>query len=409
MNKADSSWFGGNARDYIRVGALVTLGAVITLALSALAHGFLDATVAVIAPFLVGIGLALLLDPLVRRLTQGKLSRAAAAAMVFGAFLLILVAIGYYAIPALIDQATNFSKADYVKTVRQSVTDYLNAHGNKVGPIKVPGTFDQIVNQVGDKLQTYLQSSVGSIAGILLGSATMVIQAVMAVIVGFYTLSDLDRLRARAYFLIPRKHRRLAGHLAADIGGVFSDYFRGLTIVCALYGVSTMVMLYAMSLWHHEMGAYALLVGAAAGILYAVPYIGALTIALVTFLVAFAAGQLHFAIVAVVLTLVLNQVFDNIVTPKVVGGGVGLHPVVALFALALGGELFKLWGLLLSVPVAASVQVVMYRWFPKLREPTPDAFLLAEGADPETEGEGPKTGGGQADAPSDDISPAALL
>lgn len=409
MNKADNSWFGGNARDYIRVGSLVTLGAVIMLALAMLARDFMDAALAVITPFLVGIGFALLLDPLVRRITRGRLTRTGATIMVFGLFLLTLVAIGYYTIPALIDQATSLAKSDYVTNFNGAVTKYVNDHHKKIGPVTVPDNFIEIVGQVTDKIQTSLQASVGSVASFLLGSATMVVQAVVAVIVGFYTLSDLDRLRARAYFLIPRKHRRLAGHLAADIGGVFSDYFRGLTVVCALYGVSTMVLLYAMSIWHHELGAYALLVGVAAGILYAVPYVGALSIALVTFVVAFSAGQWTFALIAVGLTLFLNQVFDNFVTPKVVGGGVGLHPVMALFALAIGGELFKLWGLLLSVPIAASVQVVLYRWFPKLREPTPDAFLLAEGADPETEGEGPKTGGGQADTPSDDISPAALL
>jgi predicted PurR-regulated permease PerM len=237
----------------------------------------------------------------------------------------------------------------------------------------------------------------------------MVIQLVVALIVGFYILSDLDRLRARAYFLVPQKHRNFAGHLAADIGGVFSDYFRGLLIVCGMYGLATILLLYGLSLWHKEIGGYALLVGASAGVLYAVPYIGALTIALVTFLVAFAAGKLAFALWAVGLTLALNQIFDNIVTPKVVGGGVGLHPVMALFALAIGGEMFQLWGLLLSVPVAASVQVILYRLIPKLCEPTPREFLLAEGADPDREGEGPKTGGGRADRPADDISPAANL
>ena len=79
------------------------------------------------------------------------------------------------------------------------------------------------------------------------------------------------------------------------------------------------------------------------------------------------------------LALVINQVFDNIVTPRVVGGGVGLNPVVAIFALILGARLFGIWGMLLSVPVAASIQVVLFRLFPKLTTPTPASFLRAQG------------------------------
>jgi len=410
-NTGSGSWLGAPSRDYMKAGFFLALGVIAMIALAEITQHFLEAAVAVLAPFLVGIGVALLLDPLVRRLTRGKISRVGASIMVFVGFLLIGIALAYAAIPALTEQASNFATTgpEYFKHLNGTINDYLAKHHGKIGPVTVGAKLDTIRNQVTDKVGAAISASAGSIGNFLLGSATMVIQFVVALIVGFYALSDLDRLRARAYFLIPQKHRRLAGHLASDIGGVFSDYFRGLFIVCALYGVATLVLLYALSIKHPALASYALLVGAAAGVLYAVPYIGAITIALVTFLVAFAAGDLNFALLAVALTLGLNQVFDNIVTPKVVGGGVGLHPIMALFALAIGGELFQLWGLLLSVPVAASVQVILYRLFPKLSEPTPNAFLIAEGADPETEARGPKTGGGEAELPSDDVSPASKL
>ena len=78
--------------------------------------------------------------------------------------------------------------------------------------------------------------------------------------------------------------------MGSDVGGVFSDYLRGLLIVCALYGVFTIGLLYGLSIFHHSLAQYALLVGVAAGVLYAVPYLGAFSIALMTFIVAFAAA-----------------------------------------------------------------------------------------------------------------------
>lgn len=177
----------------------------------------------------------------------------------------------------------------------------------------------------------------------------------------------------------------MMGHVGSDVGGVFSDYLRGLLIVCALYGVTTIGVLYGLSIFHHSLAQYALLVGAAAGVLFAVPYLGSLTTALVTFIVAYAAAAgdhqsgLAFGGIAVGATLVVNQVFDNVVTPRVVGGGVGLHPILALFALVIGGELFGITGMLLSVPIAGSVQAILFRLYPRLTKPTPAPFLMVQG------------------------------
>ena len=191
-------------------------------------------------------------------------------------------------------------------------------------------------------------------------------------------------MRARFFYFMPDKHRDMASKISKDVGGVFSDYLAGLLKVCVLYAIVTVLLLYGLSLAHHALARYALLVGVAAGILYAVPYVGSLSTAVVTFLVSFAAAApsghgLVFGLVAVALSLVVNQVFDGVVTPKVVGGGVGLHPVIAVFALVIGAELFGIWGMLLSVPVAGSIQAILFRVFPKLNTPTPPSFLRVQG------------------------------
>jgi predicted PurR-regulated permease PerM len=79
----------------------------------------------------------------------------------------------------------------------------------------------------------------------------------------------------------------------------------------------------------------------------------------------------------VVALAVINQVFDQVITPRIVGGLVGLHPVVSLFALTAGGELFGLAGLILAVPIAASIQVVILSLWPQLAAPLPDPTTAA--------------------------------
>ncbi|MCW3060107.1 MAG: putative permease [Capsulimonas sp.] len=390
-------------RNLIRLGFYTALGVAVLYVLALFVQHLSKAVLAVATPFVVGTALALLMDPIVDRLERRGISRIGAVAIVFGIFLFFTVSVSYLTIPLLIDQAGQLAQnaPKSIADMHDAVNKYLKDNP-KIGPIKLPTTIDTPLSQLSAKMVTVLQNSAGGVAGFLLGSVATILQIVVTLIVTFYMLVDIDRLRARFFFLLPENRRATVGEVATDIGDVFTGYLRGLLIVCAMYGAATTALLYAMSFAHGEIAKYALLVGAAAGVLYAVPYIGALSTALVTFIVAFAAGGFQFGCWGIAFTLLLNQIFDNVVTPRVVGGGVGLHPVASLFALTLGGELFGLWGLLLSVPVAASVQVVLLRLFPKLSEPTPAPFLRAQGVRATESGQTQQING---DEPSEEEKP----
>jgi len=373
-------------KDCFRAGFFLTLGVVLAFVLALAARHFLLTALAICTPFVVGLVLALLLDPLADKLMRCGMGRMPAAGVVFGVFLLLLVGIGWLAIPALIAQVFDLihNGPQYIASLQGYVNHLLVAHP-KIGPFKMPATAQQLNDKLSGSATALLQNAGGRVYGVLVGSVTLVIQLVLTLIITFFLLVDIDHLRARLFYLAPEKWRGMMSQMGRDVGGVFSDYLRGLLIVCALYGAATIGLLYLLSVRHHGLAHYALLVGAAAGILYAIPYLGSTATALVTFLVAFVAatadGQsgLGFGGLAVALTLALNQVFDNVITPRVVGGGVGLHPVMALFALVIGGALFSIWGMLLSVPIAGSIQVILFRLYPRLTQPTPPPFLLAQG------------------------------
>jgi len=373
-------------RDYVRAGFYLALGVVLLVLLALVARRFAEATLAVLAPFAIGLILALLLDPLAEKLTKRGLGRTPAVGLVFAAFLLVIVGIGWLTVPALIAQATDLSQngPTYIVGLQDHAQKFLDTH-HKIGPVKLPKTMDQLTQQFSGRASAFLSQAGGHVVAVLVGSVTLVIQTILTLIITFFLLLDLGRMRARLFYLAPERSRPMMRDMGRDIMGVFSDYLRGLTIVCALYGAATIGLLYGLSVLHHPLAHYALLVGAAAGILYAIPYLGSTATALVTFLVAFAAATadhasgLAFGGIAVAATLALNQVFDGVVTPRVVGGGVGLNPVLAIFALVIGGELFGIWGMLFSVPLAGSIQAILFRLYPKLTTPTPPTFLTAQG------------------------------
>jgi predicted PurR-regulated permease PerM len=153
-----------------------------------------------------------------------------------------------------------------------------------------------------------------------------------------------------------------------QVGAVFAGYLRGLCIVCTGYAVVNWLVLglgFRVN--------YALVLALFSGILYAVPYIGAVATIALGAIVAFATpGHTTGYVLGVAASLlVTNQVFDQVVTPRVVGGLVGLHPVLSIFALAVGGELFGLIGMILAVPLAASIQVILVELIPALTRPLP--------------------------------------
>lgn len=372
-------------RAAVRAGFYFALGAILLLVLAVAARRFLEASLAVSLPFAIGLVLALLLDPLADKLERRGLKRAAAVGIVFAGLILVLVGAGVLLVPMLAQQASDLATngPQYIAGIQTFADKFLATH-HKIGPVTLPANAAQLGSQISTRASGLLSTAGSHVTGFLLGSVTLLVQLVLALILTFYLLMDIDRMRARFFYFVPDRHRDMTSKVGKDVGGVFSDYLAGLLKVCVLYAIVTVLLLYGLSIAHHALARYALLVGVAAGVLYAVPYVGSLSTAVVTFLVSFAAaapsGQgLQFAVLAVVLSLIVNQVFDGVVTPKVVGGGVGLHPVIAVFALVIGAELFGIWGMLLSVPVAGSIQSILFRAFPKLSTPTPPTFLRVQG------------------------------
>jgi predicted PurR-regulated permease PerM len=362
-------------RDGVAAGFSAALGVVCLLFIAFTGWRFAEAALSIATPFISSFAVALLLEPLVYRIQRNvgwiRGRRLPAVLLVYLLFLCGFVGLLAYLIPTLLGQgkdlASNFPA--YVESLRAFANRYLAAH-HTLGPVRLPSNVDALTHQYSDAIDKKLQTYAADAAQIVMGSLAGLLTVVLVPIITFYLLSDFHRLQARLLFLLPEKNRDALRRVAHDVGGVFGNYVRGMLIVCALYGVSATVLFFLFGL-----RSYALLLGFAAGVLYAVPYIGPLVTAALAAIVAFATGHSPGTTsLLIVLIVVQNQIFDNIFVPRIVGDSVGLHPLLTIFALFLGGEMFGVWGMLLSVPVAASIQIILFRLFPKLREPTPVAM-----------------------------------
>ncbi|MFQ5810985.1 MAG: AI-2E family transporter, partial [Armatimonadota bacterium] len=115
---------------------------------------------------------------------------------------------------------------------------------------------------------------------------------------------------------------------------------------------------------------YALVIGLVTGLTYAVPYIGATLAAVAAGVFGYATADHHALLcggLAVGLQVVINQVFDNVIMPRIVGHKVGMHPLLVIFALMAGFELWGILGMIVAVPLAASIKIAAQHAYPALR------------------------------------------
>ncbi|MCE8516219.1 AI-2E family transporter [Ruegeria pomeroyi] len=304
----------------------------------------------VLLPFVIGGAIAYFVDPVADRLERLGLSRSAATAVITVASVLLFVLMVLMVVPALIAQMIDLINVlpqlfqdlrTFVSTHFPSVLDReSNAHQ------MIASVMETLKSRSGDLLKT-LAGSVGSAINVVL---LLVIVPVVAV----YLLLDWDRMIARIDQLLPLDHAPVIRRLAGEIDAVLASFVRGMGTVCLILGTYYAVALMIVGLQ------FGLVVGLIAGLVTFIPYLGALiggALAIGLALFQFWGDWLSIGLVAAIFAL--GQVVEgNLLTPKLVGSSVGLHPVWLLLALSVFGALFGFVGMLIAVPVAAALGVL---------------------------------------------------
>jgi predicted PurR-regulated permease PerM len=303
--------------------------------------------------------IAMVLDPVVDKLEARGWSRAWGATLIFGCFIIALGVALFFAVPALIHQGQTLGDQfnQYLPNRSpQGITKTLEAH-------QVNSTVADWAGRASAQVQVAVQQSGSWIKTNAMKIASNAIWIVIIPIVAFYALKDFHLILAKTLLLVPKKRREIVQSLVAEVTVIFAKYMRGLMTVAVLNGLATWLVLTVLRVPN------AFMLGCVAGLLYSVPYIGALTTIVLVAAVSFLSGGLNFMLLVVGVNVVLHQIiFDQIISPRILGGHVGLHPILSILALLIGNELLGVAGMILAVPVAASVQVAVLTLVPKLNQ-----------------------------------------
>jgi predicted PurR-regulated permease PerM len=310
----------------------------------------------VLLPFVAGMALAYLLDPIARRAERLGIGRGLAALLILSIVIVALVVVGMAVVPVVIHQSSVFidELPGYLTKLRSLVSD-----PSRPWLAKIFG--GQLSDDSGKSVGDLVSQSSGFITGFLVsiwsgGRAVFSLLSLLIItpVVAFYLLLDWGRVVATVDNWIPLQHRETLHGLVRDIDNAIAGFVRGQAVVCMC-----LAAFYAVGLTLAGLKS-GFLIGLMTGLLSFIPFVGAASGFLVAAIVAVAQFWPDWTPIFVVVgVFVIGQVLEGyVLSPNLVGAKVGLHPVWMMFALLAFGYLLGFIGLLIAIPLAATIGVL---------------------------------------------------
>jgi predicted PurR-regulated permease PerM len=308
----------------------------------------------ILTPFILGIAIAYLLDPVVKKFSRQRIPRWASALVILTLFIGLLTLLFVLVAPMVFRQAQMLIDQfpAYTQAVLEYVRPYMAWLERRMGT--------DYVQQINDYLKGNAGKLVGVTGGIVGGLATggkivaeFATTLILTPIVAFFMMKEWPNMTRWVESLYPRQHTALIKGLLKKIDIKVAGFIRGQISVAFMLGA-----IYAVSLTVAGLS-YGFLIGIGAGLFSIIPLVGSTLGLLAGVIVAwFQTGDPTYTFIIAAIFMAGQFVEGNFLAPKVVGDKVGLHPLWIMFALLAGGALFGIVGMLIAVPVAAVIGVL---------------------------------------------------
>lgn len=320
------------------IGAALALGLLV----------FVLAVRSILSPFLWALVVAYVLGPVVNYLTvRGRLPRVWSVALIFALAVIGLVTMSRYLYPRVVEDGTVF-----IEDIPRLEASLIAL----VGPRPLGINIDTVVHQI----LAYGTGSSGNAGHLIVNAVETIVRVFLFLVATFYLLMDGPHLRSSLINYLPDDHRDDLIRLGRQINLTWQQYIRGELVLFAIMATVTTVGLTILGV------PGAIFLGLASGALELLPLVGPWSAGALAVAVAYLSGsnpfgwsQLAYAGAVALMYFILRQAEDYIVIPKVIGRAVRLHPLVVLLAVASGGVIGGLLGLLIAVPAAASLKEVV--------------------------------------------------
>lgn len=336
----------------------------------------LDTTGFLLAPFILAIVLSYILDPVVDRMEGPRIGRSLAIFLLALPVLALLALAVVVGIPALARQTSELIQTapDFLSRL----ADWLEALQVKLLDVDIPLVEEEeiltrlrsvdaqaVINFLEARKEQIFSGIWGGVLGLGRGIGSFVTilgYVVLTPVITFYLLRDWDRLKARMVDLFPAGARGDLLPMATEYDQLLARYLRGQVTVALMIGGLTGLGLLVLQF------PYAILLGVLVAIFSVVPYMGLVLSLIPAIFIALVSGHVLLSLLKIAVVYGATQALEGaVISPRIVGDSVGLHPVWVVLALAVGGFFFGFVGLLLGVPLAVGVKLLVIRGVDRYR------------------------------------------
>ncbi|OFI50392.1 AI-2E family transporter [Floricoccus tropicus] len=302
-----------------------------------------------------------MLNPIVDWCEKKGIKRTISISILF----IILVGIIIFSLAVVIP-----SIFDHIESFMTNIPYYISESQKRINEIIKQPLFEQFrpqieefINNVSGKLieasRDISKTAVSGVTGFLSTATSVLVSIAILPFILFYLLKDGRRLNPYVTQFLPDKVRPQTAKILSDVGNTLSNYVRGQVTVSLAVAIMLSTLFTIIGL------KYSVTIGIIAGVLNLIPYLGSFVALVTALLVALATGPVM--IIKVLICFALEQFIEaHLISPLVLGSKLKIHPVTVLIVLLTSGKLFGLWGVLLGIPVYASLKVIIsyfYKWY----------------------------------------------
>ncbi len=337
----------------------VVLGIITVFLLSALIlffYTFRRELGKIITPIIMAIIIAYLVSPVAGAMERKKVPKPAAIIFIYLLFVLAAITAVIFIMPELIKNIK-----DLMGTIPEITEGYRDLFNSVSSFIRSSGwpedvksaIFSEVQNSV-LMAQNYVADRLKDLLAGFVETVGIFLDVILSMVIAYYFIKDAEGFKAGALSLLPRRWRNAMVDTAREINLILSSFIQGQLLVAVIIGILETIGLLIVNV------KYAMVLGFIGGLANIIPYFGPFIGAVPAVAIAFMESPVKALWTAVVFTII-QQIDNSFISPKIIEGRLGLHPVSTIVAVLAGAQFFGIAGMLFAVPVTAIIKVIIKR------------------------------------------------
>lgn len=298
------------------------------------------------------------LNPIINYLEKKGIKRALAILIIYLTIIIIIIIIITAILPKLVDEFENLIDIIpiYIEGIYKVFNDFYLTYISKMEVLpkefsKITNIFAENLNKIEDCILNLLQENTEAMIKKIMNSFKLF----LVPIISFYLINDKEYFKKIICNIMPLKYKKNLLKLSKDIDSSLLNFIKCQIITSIIVGILSIIALMTLNV------KFAILIGLTISLFEIIPYFGPF-VGIVLAIIFGLTDSFKKAFWAVISLLIIQQIENNIISPKIVGQSVGLHPLVVIIAVIIGGGYFGLLGMILAIPIA-SISKILFLFF----------------------------------------------